>query len=410
MVRSIRGWGLVVLAVVLYGIPGLLLGPGSGGLSGPPGPGPVAAILDSPLGLLFEFWWVLLLIAIVVLARDYGLGNEVAVRQFSGTSTRRLSINRDDIVRATNWSRINRIVFLRSIGISLAAAGGVAFVLTAALSGAGSGRGGVATSALAFVVLVGGVAIYLFSRTKGRRIKHDYTHRVSIRIPDLFGPHSFHVHLRQIAEDLGYVVREEVSPGRGGTPAEFDDEIYLSEGGFVARKRPIAPPISPFPEESPLSDLVNLTSGSAAAILVGIALLLSSSNGVGPVAGGLFVVLGSVGLLYVYVARTRKWARLYCLVEGTVSTPTANLYTEAVETAETHHLDPTITASQTSTELVVTVGVRASPFFDDDELETEFGSFVSNLETVASENCHHVLDGTLSENGTTNVTQSPQQP
>ncbi len=408
MARSTRGWGLVVLAVVLYGIPRLLLGPGGGGLTGRRGP--AAALLDSPLGLLFEFWWVPLLVAIAVLARDYGLGDQVAIGQFSGTSSRRLSVDRDDIVRATNWSRINRVVFLRSVGISLASAGTVALVLTAVLSVAGDGPGGFATSVLALAVLVGGVAVYLFSRTKGKRIKHDYTHRVSIRIPDLFGPHSFHVHLRQVAEDIGYVVREEVSPGRGGTPAGFDDEIYLSEGGFVARKRPIAPPISPFPDESPVSDLVNLTSASAAAVLVGIALLFTNSEVVGPALGGLFVVLGTVGLLYAYVARTRKWARLYCLVEGTVSTPTANLYTEELDTVETHHLDPTITASQTSTELVVTVGVRASPFFDDDELETEFESFVSDLETVASENCHHVLDGTLSENGTTNVTQSPQQP
>jgi len=252
--------------------------------------------------------------------------------------------------------------------------------------------------------------VYLFSRTKGKRIKHDYTHRVSVRIPDLFGPHSFHVHLRQIAEDLGYVVREEVSPGRGGSPAEFDEEVYLSEGGFVARKRPIAPPLSPFPEESPLSDLINLTSGSAATMLVGIGLVVTTPQSVGAVAGGFFVLLGGVGLLYAYVARTRKWARLYCLVEGTVSTPTANLYSEEIDGPDVHHLDPTITASQTSSELVVTVGIRASPFFDDDELESEFGTFVSNLETVASENCHHVLDGTLSKNGETNATRQTQRP
>lgn len=409
MVRSIRGWGLVVLTVVLYGIPRLLVRPGSRGLVGGPRSGLATVLLDSPLGIVFEFWWLLLVLGLVVLARDYGLGEQVAVGGIPGPSTRRLSIDRDDIVRATNWSRINRIVFLRSIGISLAGAGAIAFVLTALLSLGGS-PGGFGTSALAFVVLLAGVVIYLFSRTKGKRIKHDYTHRVSVRIPDLFGPHSFHVHLRQIAEDLGYVVKEEVSPGRGGSPAEFDEEVYLSEGGFVARKRPIAPPLSPFPDESPLSDLINLTSGSAATILVGIGLVVTTPQSVGAVAGGFFVLLGAVGLLYAYVARTRKWARLYCLVEGTVSTPTANLYSEEIDRLDVHHLDPTITASQTSSELVVTVGIRASPFFDDEELESEFETFVSQLDTVASENCHHVLDVTLSQNGETNATRQTQRP
>jgi len=388
MVKSKGGWGLLVLAGVMFLIQQSISRTGAigGGRSG------LALFLtDSILGVFFEFWWVFLLIAVALLIRNYGVLQNIGGQKLSAVSGQQLSIDRDDIVKQTNWSRINRIQLLQSIGISFLGAGTVAFVLTIIITFIGNNNTGYGSSLLSLLIAVGGAGMYQFSRTKGKEIKYDYTHRISVGIPDLFEPHTFHVNLRQIVENLGYVIREEVTPGQGGVQAEFAEDIYLSEGGFIAQKRPIGSPISTFPDESILSDLVNLTSGSVAAVLVGIAFQLIGLQ-FSSLIGDIFILFGIFGLIYAYIVRTRKWARFYCLIEGTVSNPTVNLYSEDIKDIETHSLEPTITSSNTSSELVVTVGIRASPYFDDEELKGEFNNFISDFETVAAENCHQIID------------------
>lgn len=388
MVRSLRGWVVTVLAFVF-----LLFGNQIGTAGAGIGRQPPALRL---VGTLTDFWWVALVLGVVVLAYDYGFLDQLSSRGQGGSGTRtaartrRKPISREDIIEATNWSRVNFIVFRRSIGVSLAAAGFIGTIIAFVM-----GRGAVLVAGIAFLAMLVGIWVVLTSRTRGKEITDDYTHRVSVRIPDLFEPHSFHVHLRQIAEDLGYVMVDEVSPGVGGVPAQFDEDVFLSEGGFIARKRPIMPPISPFPDESLLADLVNVTSISMAAIFVSIAAVASSPNPTVLPVGIVVSVIGLFGLLYSYIVRTRNWARLYCLVEGTVHTPTANLYAEGLGDGGPEKLEPTVSSPESATELIVTVGVRSSPYFDDEELQADFTSFVDDIDAVAQANSSRILETQL---------------
>ncbi|MFB6084100.1 MAG: hypothetical protein ABEJ94_07640 [Halorientalis sp.] len=388
MVRSVRGWVLAVLAFVLLLFRNQI-GTVRSSVFGRRQP---VLLL---VGRVADLWWVALVLGGVVLAYDYGFLDRMTSRTQTGRATgtaarARKPISREDIIQATNWSRVNFIVFRRSIGVSLAAAGLIGTIIALVM-----GRGPSLISGITFIAMIAGIWVVLTSRTRGKEISDDYTHRVSVRIPDLFEPHSFHLHLRQIAEDLGYVMADEISPGVGGVPAQFDEDVFLSEGGFIARKRPIMPPLSPFPEESLLADLVNVTSISMAAIFVSIAAIASSPSSAMLPIGLVVTVVGILGLLYSYIVRTRNWARLYCLVEGTVHTPTANLYAEGLGNSGTEKLEPTISSPESATELIVTVGVRSSPYFDDEELQADFTSFVDDIDTVAQANSSRVLETQL---------------
>lgn len=263
------------------------------------------------------------------------------------------------------------------------AAGLVALLVSLGLGG---GSAGVALVWL-LAVLVGFVLV-LTSRQSAEEVQLDYTHRVSVRIPDLFSLHSFHVHLCQIAEDLGYVVTDRTSPGRGGGPARFDESVYLTEGGFKARKRPIRPSISPLPDDSPYADLASLTTGSMVVATVGASLLAT-----GPRAVGLLLALLGGGLfVYDYVRRTRQWAELYCVEEGTVYTPTASVHDGEPPGEGVVHHEPAVSAVESSTEMVVTLGAKNSVYFEDARLAEDFEALVGQLDDVASENSYTVVD------------------
>jgi hypothetical protein len=103
-------------------------------------------------------------------------------------------------------------------------------------------------------------------------------------------------------------------------------------------------------------------------------------------------MVGAVGLLYSYVTRTRNWAKLYCIIEGTVHTPTANLYGDVTTDGEAVKMDPTISSPETATELLVTVGARSSRYFDDDQLANDFDDFVGSIDDLAQANSARVLD------------------
>ncbi|MFB6138997.1 MAG: hypothetical protein ABEJ26_01020 [Halosimplex sp.] len=301
-------------------------------------------------------------------------------------------VDRWEIVAATNWKRLNWIRLRRSLGVALTVAGAVALVVSltvGAAGGPGESNLSGAMAALWFGAILFGLALVLTSRTDGQEVSMDYTHRVSVRIPDLFSLHSFHVHLRQITEDLGYVPTETTSPGRGGSVAAFDEEMFLSKGGFKARKRPFESSLSPLPDDSPMAEVINLTTASLSLVAVGASLVVT-----GPRLAGLPPVLvGGAAFLYDYVRRTRQWAELYCVEEGTVYTPTANVHDDDdVPDEGVVHREPAVSAAESSTELLVTLGAKHSTYFEAAVLAGDFEDLVERLDDVAAENSYSVVD------------------
>ncbi|MFB6151861.1 MAG: hypothetical protein ABEJ40_08660 [Haloarculaceae archaeon] len=356
---------------------------------------PTGPLVDTPTWLiqLTQLWLPAVIFGGLLYAYDTG-AFQSAVGDAEGVLNRSTGgpLERHEVIAATNWKRVNSIVFRRSLGASLAVAGLVAFVLSVTL---GASQGGSASTGLGIgaalvwvVAMLVGLMIFLTSRTTSEEIEMDYTHRVSVRVPDLFSVHSFHVHLRQIAEDLGYVVSEKTSPGRGGSAAAFDDEVFLSKGGFKARKRPISPSISFVPEDSPLAEVLNLTTVSMVLTMVGLSMLVTGPRGVGLVSA----LVGAALFVYDYVRRTRQWAELYCIEEGTVYTPTANVHEDDPPEEGVVHREPAVSAAESSTEMIVTLGARNSVYFDDDRLVEDFEAVVSRLDEVAQENSYTVLD------------------
>ncbi|WP_167837423.1 hypothetical protein [Halosimplex halophilum] len=299
-------------------------------------------------------------------------------------------LNRYEIIEATNWKRLNWIRLRRSLGVALTVAGTVALIVSVAFGDAEglSGEFGAAMTALWFGAILLGLAVVATSRTDGEEVAMDHTHRVSVRIPDLFSLHSFHVHLRQIAEDLGYVPTNDTSPGRGGAAAAFDEEVYLSKGGFKVRKRPFEASLSPLPEGSPMAEVVNLTTASLSLVAVGVSLLVTGPR----VAGAPLLLVGAVAFLYDYVRRTRQWAELYCIEEGTVYTPTAAVHDGEPPGEGVVHHEPAVSAAESSTELLVTLGAKHSVYFEGDRLEADFEALVERLDDVAAENSYTVVD------------------
>ncbi|WP_436906785.1 hypothetical protein [Halosimplex marinum] len=298
-------------------------------------------------------------------------------------------VDRYEIVEATNWKRLNWIRLRRSLGVALTVAGTVALVVSLTVgTGGETGNAGGAMALLWLGAVLAGLAIVVTSRTDGEEIAADYTHRVSVRIPDLFSLHSFHVHLRQITEDLGYVPTSDTSPGRGGSAAAFDEEVYLSKGGFKVRKRPFESSLSPLPDDSPMAEVVNLTTASLSVVAVGVSLLVTGPR----VAGLPLLLVGGAGFLYDYVRRTRQWAELYCVEEGTVYTPTAAVHDGEPPGEGVVHHEPAVTAAESSTELLVTLGAKHSVYFEVDRLEADFDALTDRLDDVAAENSYTVVD------------------
>ena len=382
--------GLGRTGAILSGVAGI--GFGLLGAILPPA-GPYGARPDW-LTTLTDLAVPLVVLAVVLYLLDRGAFREIAKERggaggLLGTAADG-PLDRYEIVEATNWKRLNWIRLRRSLGVALTVAGTVALVvsLTAGSSSGPGGSNGGAVALLWFGAILLGLALVVTSRTDGEEVAMDYTHRVSVRIPDLFSLHSFHVHLRQVSEDLGYVPTDATSPGRGGTAAAFDDEVFLSKGGFKARKRPFESSLSPLPDDSPMADVLNLTTGSLTLAAIGASLLVTGPQ----VAGVPLLLLGAVAFLYDYVRRTRQWAELYCIEEGTVYTPTANVHDgESTGDRSVHH-EPAVSAAESSTELLVTLGAKHSVYFAEDRLASDFETLVERVDEVAAENSYTVVD------------------
>lgn len=308
-------------------------------------------------------------------------------------------IRRQDIITATNWSRENKHQLRKSIGVGLVTAGVLAWALSSLL-----GVGGLET--LWLVVAGVGVVLVALSWRLSRGIKADHTREVSVRLPDQMALHTFHVRLRQLVEDKGYSVVSETSPSEGGRAAAFADDVWLSEGSFKARRRPIAESQTLIPEveDDPyLSNILTAMTLGFVGVLGGISLtqVRPSLTETDPnmalydgahVLGALFVVVGLGLVAYAYVRRTREWGEIYCVEEGTVYGSQVNLYDEDTLDSFEGTRTPNVSAPDTACELVVTLGGTCTSLYDEDQLTEDLESLAEAVRSIAREQRHEFFD------------------
>lgn len=373
-----------ILALLHFGLlDGILRSAGQGGL------------LRS-LSPLANLWWVPLAAGVLAVLADRR-GSVEALVGGTQAGIAGSAPNRHEIIAPTNWRHQNQLVLQRSLGLSLLVATAVGAATTILLKETTAVFTGYDT-ALGFLVLVAaaGTSLLVVSSRSTRHIRDDHTHRVSVRLPDLFSVHSFHVHLRQQAEDLGFAVRNEASPERSGVPTGYDDSIFLSKGGFTTRKRPV-PASASLIDDGLVSELLSLASLGAFAVVLGVLLYFSPGSlvveGIALTLPLVVVCLG-VGvtiLLKDYLDRTNHWAELYCVMEGTIYNPETRLYDDSVDVA-LEHATPQVADSETSCEMIVTVGAGCSPSFDEHQLEDDFATFVDSIEDLAAANQYRIVN------------------
>lgn len=336
-----------------------------------------------PIAVIFSVWWLFLIA---------GIGLLIAGRTNIGTLTlvKTLRFYRQDIIKSTNWIRANKIEFRRTLGIGLIAAGIIPLILELIWR----------TFSLLFIwliLIVIGVIWVILAWWIPYLITHDYTHKIFVRIPDIFSLHTFHTNLRQCAEDVGYGISEDVSPGESSSSSSYNNNIFLLKGGFKAIKRPFSPSKSLFSglAEIPLfSDVLNVSTLSIFLMMLGGTLMIHGMSvwmgedwglAVG-IIGILLLLIGICVFVYDYLTRTRKWGEIYVAEEGTVYIPTANIYDPKLLERIQFRAEPNISASQTSCELAVTIGARCTKFFDAKELESDFKTIADSIEKIAGEN------------------------
>jgi hypothetical protein len=335
---------------------------------------------------LVGLWWAFLGVGVAALAFDRGSISVPAIRTEP-------SVQRQDIIRPTNWARTGKYDLRKSYGIGLVVAALVAFILALIV-------GNVAIGLLWLVAGLVGAVWMITAWRFGRDITADRTATFSVRAPDLFSAHDFHIAIRQAVEDLGYKIQRETSPGIGGEPAEHNGEIFHAKGGFKGRKRPIASSrllVSDVADEPYVSELLTLSTAGVVATLIGITSLASASIPletamstsefdivylVGPV----FLFGGVAATLYDYYTRTREWGELYCVEEGTVHGSTTRMYEDRTLESLDSHAEPTVTTAESSATLSVTVGAKSSGLFDDDELESDLDTLVEAVDRAAAAN------------------------
>lgn len=121
--------------------------------------------------------------------------------------------------------------------------------------------------------------------------------------------------------------------------------------------------------------------------------LRQCAEDIGYVVGIIGVILLLIGIcvfVYDYLTRTQKWGEIYAAEEGTVYIPTANIYDPKLLERIQFRAEPNISASQTSCELVVTIGAKCTKFFDAKELESDFKAIADSIEKIAGENKERV--------------------
>jgi len=293
-----------------------------------------------------------------------------------------LAINRQDIIGSTDWSRIGKYTLRSSFGIALAASGTVLFVLSLALQE-------YTQAALWVGVGVTGLVVHGLSWRFAHEITADHTQTISVRAPDLFSVHSFHIALRQRAEDLGYRIVTGASPAESGSQSPIDEDVLHSKGGFKARRRPIeeSKPIASELDDQYAERILTVTTLGVFSLLLGI-LLLSIGDEIAsslPLIGIPLVGVGIAVIAYDYVTRTREWGELYCVEEGTVHAVQTNEYDDDVIDGMDYSVDPSISSPGTGAVLSVTVGAKCTSLYDESQLENDFEALVEAVETASEE-------------------------
>lgn len=300
---------------------------------------------------------------------------------FSGIK-RQLAIDRQDIVASTDWSRIGKYTLRSSFGIALAVSGVLLLVVSLAVQE-------YTQAALWAQVGILGVIIHAISWRFAHEITADYTQTISVQTPDLFSVHSFHIALRQRAEDLGYRVLTSTSPAESGSRSPIADEILHSKGGFKARRRPIedAKPIANELDDPYADRILTVTTVGVFSLLLGILLFSIGGEIAGdlPLLGIPLAVIGIAVIAYDYITRTREWGELYCVEEGTVSAVTINEYEDDIVDGMDYGVDPSISSPATGAVLSVTVGAKCTSLYDESKLEADFEALVDTIETAATE-------------------------
>ncbi len=336
-----------------------------------------------PIAIIFSVWWLFLIA---------GIGLLIAGRTRIGTltSAKALSFYRYDIIKSTNWIRASKIEFRRTLGMGLIASGIILLILELIWK----------TFSLLFIwliLIVIGVIWVVLAWWVPYLITHDYTHKIFVRIPDIFSLHTFHTNLRQCAEDVGYGISEDVSPGESSSSSSYNNNIFLLKGGFKAIKKPISPskPLFSGISEMPLiSDILTVSTLSLFLMMLGGTLMTHGmtvwiTEDWGTAVGIIGIILLLIGIcifVYDYLTRTQKWGEVYVAEEGTIYIPTANIYDPKLLERIQFRAEPNISASQTACELVVTIGARCTKFFDAKELESDFKTITDSIGKIAEEN------------------------
>ncbi|WP_152423892.1 hypothetical protein [Natronobacterium lacisalsi] len=313
-----------------------------------------------------------------------------------------LALDRQDVVASTDWSRIGKYTLRSSFGSALAVSGGVLFVLSLALQE-------FSQAGLWATVAAAGVVVQAVSWRFAHEIAADRTHTISVRAPDVFSLHSFHIAVRQRAEDLGYRIVTNASPAESGSQSPIDDDVLHARGGFKARKRPIedAKPLASELNDPYAERLLTVTTLGVFALSLGI-LVFSVGDELAeslPILGIPLALFGVAVIAYDYVTRTREWGELYCVEEGTAYATRTNEYADDVLEGVEYSVDPSVSSPATGAVLSVTVGAKCTSLYDEDRLESDFEELAEAVETAAAEFQSNAL-GESADEGPTVLTHT----
>ncbi|SEQ96253.1 hypothetical protein [Natrinema salaciae] len=369
---SRNGKVLLTLGILLVAVDGL-------GLTAFGGPLHVLAPVT-------DFWWLLVLagVSLMLLPR---LATSASVPFFGvgGSATH----DRQDIIAATDWSRLGTDAFRNSYGIALTASAAVLFVLALGLQAFG-------LVALWVGAMIVGALVIAITWRSSNSIIEDYTRTITVRAPDNFAAHSFHIALRQQAEDLGYRIVSTTSPTEGGQRSAVADEIFHANGGFRARNRPIeeSRPLAPEVEDEYLERVLTVATLGVFVSLLGVTLVSVDLGGPAVRAlGAVLFVVGVAIVAYDYAIRTREWAELYCVEEGTIYSTTVNHYADDVLDAfDSPKLEPNASTTETAAVLSVTVSGTCTPLYGEENVEADFEALADAVEAAADDYRFEVVD------------------
>ncbi|MDF9747597.1 hypothetical protein [Natrinema salsiterrestre] len=377
---SRNGKVLLVLGILLVALDGL-------GLTAFGGP-------LSALGPVVDFWWLLVLVGVsLVLLPRLTANTGIPFFGVGGSATH----DRQDIIAATDWSRLGQDAFRNSYGIALTVSAAVLFVLALGLQEFGL------VILWTGAMIVGALVIAITWRSSNTIID-DYTQTISVRAPDNFAAHSFHIALRQRAEDLGYRIVSTTSPTEGGQRSAVSDTIFHANGGFRSRNRPIeeSRPLAPEVDDEYLERILTVATLGVFASLLGISLVSVDLGGPSVRAlGAVLFIVGVAVVAYDYAIRTREWAELYCVEEGTVYSTTVNHYTDDVLDAfDSPKIDPNTSTTETAAVLSVTVSGTCTPLYGEEHVEEDFEALVDAVEAAADEYRFDIVDGSPGDSPT----------